>query len=69
MGRGHQTDTQTHTRTSRLLDQLGPEGRVGENCKDLCLEILKVHQKTEKDQEFQYDECEYKCSKRDTQEP
>ena len=28
MGRG-QTDT--HTRTCRLLDQLGPEGRVGEN--------------------------------------
>ena len=25
MGRGH-----THTRTCRLLDQLGPEGRVGE---------------------------------------
>ena len=30
MGRG-QTHTQTHTRTCRLLDQLGPEGRVGEN--------------------------------------
>ena len=28
MGRGHQ---QTHGRTSRLLDQLRPEGRVGEN--------------------------------------
>ena len=27
MGRGHQTDT----RTCRLLDQLGPGGRVGEN--------------------------------------
>ena len=26
-----QTDKHTHTRTSRLLDQLGPEGRVGEN--------------------------------------
>ena len=31
MGRGHQTHTQTDTRTCRLLDQLGPEGRVGEN--------------------------------------
>ena len=30
MGRG-QTHTQTHTQTLRLLDQLGPEGRVGEN--------------------------------------
>ena len=30
MGRG-QTNTQTHTRTCQLLDQLGPEGRVGEN--------------------------------------
>ena len=30
MGRGHQTDRQTDTQTSRLLDQLGPEGRVGE---------------------------------------
>ena len=31
MGRG-QTDrqTHTHTRTCQLLDQLGPEGRVGE---------------------------------------
>ena len=29
MGRG-QTNTQTNTRTCRLLDQLGPEGRVGE---------------------------------------
>ena len=25
-----QTDRQTHTRTCQLLDQLGPEGRVGE---------------------------------------
>ena len=25
------TDRQTHTRTCQLLDQLGPEGRVGEN--------------------------------------
>ena len=38
-------------------------------CKDICSEIIKVHQKKEKDQEFQCDECEYKCSKRDTQEP
>ena len=30
MGRG-QTDRQTDTQTIRLLDQLGPEGRVGEN--------------------------------------
>ena len=30
MGRG-QTDRQTHTRTCQLSDQLGPEGRVGEN--------------------------------------
>ena len=35
-------------------------------CKDICSEIIKVHQKKEKDQEFQCDECEYKCSKRDT---
>ena len=26
-----QTHRQTNTRTCRLLDQLGPEGRVGEN--------------------------------------
>ena len=26
-----QTDTQTHRQTIRLLDQLGPEGRFGEN--------------------------------------
>ena len=32
MKRGHQTaNTQTDGRTSQLLDQLGPEGRVGEN--------------------------------------
>ena len=30
---------------------------------DICLEIIKVHQKKEKDQEFQCDKCEYKCSK------
>ena len=30
---GHSTDRQTHTRTSQLLDQLGPEGRVGEKTK------------------------------------
>ena len=30
MGRGHQTDTQTHRQTLWLLDQLGPEGRVAE---------------------------------------
>ena len=28
---------------------------------------MKVHQKKEKDQELKCDECEYKCSKRDTQ--
>ena len=36
MGRGQtdiQTDTQIHRRTCRLLDQLGPEGRVGEKVK------------------------------------
>ena len=33
---------------------------------DICSEIIKVHQKKDKDQEFQCDECEYKCSKRDT---
>ena len=36
MGRG-QTDKETHTRTSRLLDQLGPEGRIGEEEKNLSL--------------------------------
>ena len=30
------------------------------------MEIVKVHQKKDKDQEFQCDECEYKCFKRDT---
>ena len=30
MGRGH-TNTQTHRRTSRLLDRIGPVGRFGEN--------------------------------------
>ena len=35
-------------------------------CKYICSEIIKVHQKKEKDQEFQCNECEYKCSKRDT---
>ena len=34
--------------------------------KDICSEIIKVHQRKEKDQEFQCDECEYKCSKSDT---
>ena len=38
-------------------------------CKYICSDIIKVHEKTEKDQEFQCDECEYKCSKRKTQEP
>ena len=38
-------------------------------CKYICSEIIKVHQKKDKDQEFQCDECEYKCYKRDTQEP
>ena len=32
MKRG-QTNTQTHKQTIRPLDQLGPEGRVGENKK------------------------------------
>ena len=32
MKRGHQTQKETQKDTSRLLDQLGPEGRVGENC-------------------------------------
>ena len=31
MKRGHQTKKQRNTHASRLLDQLGPEGRVGEN--------------------------------------
>ena len=30
-GTDRHTHTQTDTRTLRLLDQLGPEGRVGEN--------------------------------------
>ena len=34
--------------------------------KDICSEIIKDHQKKEKDQEFQCNECEYKCSKWDT---
>ena len=32
---------------------------------DICSQIIKVHQKKEKDQEFQCDKCEYKYSKRD----
>ena len=35
----------------------------------ICLEIIKAHQKKEKNQEFECDEREYKCCKRDTQEP
>ena len=31
IGKGHHTDTQTHRQTSLLLDQLDPEGQVGEN--------------------------------------
>ena len=31
MGRVHSTDRHTDRQTIRLLDQLGPEGRVGEN--------------------------------------
>ena len=50
MGRGH-TNTQTDRRTCRLLDQLGPEGRVGENilmcrkCLRKCKDIknAKIH--------------------------
>ena len=33
------------------------------------LRVIKVDQKKEKDQKFQCDECEYKCSKKDTKEP
>ena len=32
----------------------------------ICSKIIKVHQKKEKDPEFQCDESEYKCYKRDT---
>ena len=32
-GANRQTDRHTDTRTLRLLDQLGPEGRVGEKGK------------------------------------
>ena len=38
MGRGQthkHTNTQTHRRTSRLLDQIGPVGRFGENYIDI----------------------------------
>ena len=31
MKRGHQRNKERNKHTSRLLDQLGPEGRVGEN--------------------------------------
>ena len=37
--------------------------------KYIHLEEIKVNQKKEKDQKFQGDECEYKCSKKDAQEP
>ena len=40
-GTDRQTDTHTHRRTCQLLDQLGPEGRVGEK-------HIKSHHKTEK---------------------
>ena len=53
MGKG-QTDrhTHTHTRTCRLLDQLGPEGRVGEKNKVIQEEggIKYVH-KTDTEKE------------------
>ena len=32
------------------------------------LKFIKVHRTKEKDQEFHCDECEYKCSKRNTQD-
>ena len=39
------------------------------NGKYIRLEVMKVNQKKEKDQKFQGDKCEYKCSEKDTQEP
>ena len=33
---GKGTDRQTNTRTCRLLDQLGPEGRIGEMKSGIC---------------------------------
>ena len=45
MGRGQiNTHTQTNTRTCRILDRLGPEGRVGENqqVKRLILQVLRI---------------------------
>ena len=37
---GHQTYTQTQKQTSRLLDQPGPEGEVGEN--SVSFQLQKV---------------------------
>ena len=43
MKRGHQTDKQTNKHTSQLLDQLGPEGRVGEKSKwDKTYNVTKL---------------------------
>ena len=41
MGRGHQTHTLTDTKTCWLLDQLGPEGRVGEKEHLLLVTIVQ----------------------------
>ena len=35
MKRGHQTNKERNKHTSRLLDQLGPEGRVGEKAENI----------------------------------
>ena len=38
--RGHKRNRQTNRHTLRLLDQLGPEGRVGENVWIICYNLL-----------------------------
>ena len=45
MGRGQTHNTQTHKQTLLLLDQFGPEGRVGEKINPLkqILVYLYVH--------------------------
>ena len=43
--------------------------KIQKQKKYIRLEVIKVNQTKEKDQKFQGDECEYKSSKKDAQEP
>ena len=53
-------------RTTRSSPSVNTNILKRKKCKDICLKVIKVHQKKEKYQEFQCDNCEYKCSKRDS---